>query len=436
MSDELMDGVTRRKFLTVTGQSLITASLVGGLAATANAQIPPLVPLPARLSPVQAPIPLPPTSAPTEQNPGPPPEPLPMGQKIGFAVVGLGNLALQQILPGFAQSKFCKVAALVSGDRAKALQVAAQHGVAEQSVYSYADFDKIADNPDVQVVYVVLPNALHEEYVVRAAKAGKHVLCEKPMATSPAECERMIAACKAAARHLMVAYRIQYEPNNYRIKALSRSGGEFGRVKMIEGFNGQNQGDPNQWRQKLSLAGGGSLPDVGLYCLNTFRYLTGEEPLEVTGHTYSTPGDPRFKDVEELCYWSMRFPSGVVANAASSYGSHESRRYRVLAESGWFGLDPAFSYGGLQQEQSYAKGPVEYRMTPKIEAKQQFALEMDHMAECVKLGKTPYTPGEEGLQDHRIMAAIYESAASGRPVALPRIETIDTFRGSEPSREG
>ncbi len=140
--------------------------------------------------------------------------------------------------------------------------------------------------------------------------------------------------------------------------------------------------------------------------------------------------------MEELCYWSMRFPSGVVANAASSYGSHESRRYRVLAESGWFGLDPAFSYSGLQQEQSYAKGPVEYRMTPKIEAKQQFALEMDHMAECVKLGKTPYTPGEEGLQDHRLMAAIYESAASGRAVALPRIETIDTFRGSEPSREG
>ncbi len=219
----------------------------------------------------------------------------------------------------------------------------------------------------------------------------------------------MIDACRKADKKLMIAYRIQYEPNNRFMRQLVQSQ-QYGPVKLIESVNGQTQGDPNQWRQKKALAGGGALPDVGLYCLNTTRFLTGEEPAEVYASLYSTPGDPRFAEVEESVTWQMRFPSGILSNNATSYGFHEDRRYRVHAVTGWFGLDPAYSYKGLQPELSYAQGKVEHREHPILGAKNQFALEMDHMAECVMQNKTPYTPGEEGLQDQRIMEAIYESA--------------------------
>ncbi len=358
--------------------------------------------------------------------------PLPPDRRICFAVVGLGNLAIQHIIPAFGECKNAKLTALVSGDAAKAGEVARQHGVPARSVYSYQNYDSIRENPDVQVIYVVLPNGLHREYTVRGAQAGKHILCEKPMATSPDECEQMIAACRKAGKKLMIAYRIQYEPNNRAVRRMVQNG-QFGPVKFIEAVNGQNQGDPEQWRQKKALAGGGSLPDVGLYCLNTTRFLLGEEPEEVTATTYSTPGDPRFREVEETVLWQMRFPSGVQSSNVSFYGAHESRRYRVHAVSGWFGLDPAFAYDNLRMERSHAEGEMEVRETPSLSPKNQFALEMDHMAECVMQGKTPYTPGEEGLQDHRIMAAIYESAQSGRSVKLPRLLTKDTFRGSEPT---
>ena len=415
----------RRTFLEGAGHSLIAATVVGALAAPAISQTPP--------DPDTRPIPLPPTEAKTEQQPGPEKLPLPPDRRIGFAVVGLGNLAINQIIPAFGECRNAKLTAVVSGDAAKANEVARQHGVPIGSVYSYQNYDNIRDNPNVQVIYVVLPNALHEEYVVRGAAAGKHILCEKPMATSPGECERMIDACKKAGKKLMIAYRIQYEPNNRAIRQMVQDK-PYGPVKFIEAVNGQNQGDPRQWRQKKELAGGGSLPDVGLYCLNTTRFLTGEEPEEVFASLYSTPGDPRFTEVEETVLWQMRFPSGVQSNNVSTYGAHESRRYRVHAETGWFGMDPAFSYDGLRMERSHAEGMMEIRETPSLSPKNQFAAEMDHMAECVMQNKTPYTPGEEGLQDHRIMAAIYESARKGKPVQLPAISTKDTFRGSEPSR--
>ena len=149
--------------------------------------------------------------------------------------------------------------------------------------------------------------------------------------------------------------------------------------------------------------------------------------------TQSTKGDPRFKEVEENIAFQLKFPSGVMASCGSSYGSHQNRRYRVLAETGWFGLDPAFSYDGLQMQLSYAEGKTEYMQTPKMAAKNQFALEMDHMSDCIKNDKQPHTPGEEGLQDQKIMEALYQSAAERKPVVLPTLTTLDTFRGPVPS---
>ena len=429
MSQLLPSALSRRTFLHA-GTGIVAAGLLSEITPGVMAQAhDPAAPPD---TPVTKPIVLPPLAAPTEQKPGDPPRPLPPSQRLGVAIVGLGNLAVAQIIPAFGESKYCKLAAVVSGTPDKAREIAAQHGIPDQSVYSYAAYDTIRDNPDVDIIYVVLPNALHAEYTVRGAQAGKHVLCEKPMATSAKECQQMIDACKKAGKKLMIAYRIQYEPNNRYMRGLVQSQ-KYGVVKIIEALNGQAQGDPGQWRLKKALAGGGALPDVGLYCLNTTRFLTGEEPLEVMASLYSTPGDLRFREVEESMTWQMRFPSGILSNNATSYGFHETRRYRVNAGSGWFGMDPAFSYEGLRPELSYADGKIEHRETPMLGQKNQFALELDHMAECVMQNKTPYTPGEEGLQDQRIMEAIYQSAHSGKAVSLPQITTRDTFRGAEPS---
>lgn len=431
MPKETNAEISRRAFLKTAGTGLAALALISDDAsqsdAAPNAQAPPA-------GPETKPIPLPPTSAATERTPDPAPTPLAPGKRLGVAVVGLGNLALAQVIPAFGETKYCKLTALVSGSPAKAREVAAQHGIPARSVYSYATYDAIKNNPEVDIIYVILPNSMHAEYTVRGAQAGKHILCEKPMATSSAECQTMIDACRKAGKKLMIAYRIQYEPNNRYMRQLVQSQ-PYGPVKVIEAVNGQNQGDPDQWRQKRALAGGGSLPDVGLYCLNTARFLTGEEPVEVTATLYSTPGDPRFAEVEETVLWQMRFPSGIQSNNTTSYGFHEDRRYRVHAASGWFGLDPAFSYHGLQPELSYATGKIEHRERPMLGDKNQFALEMDHMALCVMQNRTPYTPGEEGLQDQRLMEAIYESARTGRPVKLPLITTRDTFRGLPPADE-
>ena len=198
--------VTRRDFLAHAGRGLVAATLAGELLPTAAR---------AAEAPKEEPIKLEgPLHAKSEQQSGPLPQPLPPGERVGFAVVGLGHLALEEIIPAFAESKKAKLAAVVSGDRAKAETVAREHGLPEGSVYDYKTYDTIRDNPNVQVIYIVLPNGMHAEYTVRGAQAGKHILCEKPMANSVAECEQMIEACKKADKKLMIAYRIQYEPNN------------------------------------------------------------------------------------------------------------------------------------------------------------------------------------------------------------------------------
>lgn len=216
---------------------------------------------------------LPPLLSPSETENNDAPEVRPPNKRLGIAVVGLGRLSLQQILPAFGASKACRVTALVTGDAAKGAQVAAQYGVNPKNVLDYAHYDRLSDLSDVQAVYVVLPNSMHAEYTVRAARAGKHVLCEKPMATNVADCQHMIDACAEAKKALMIAYRMQYEPYNRELIRLARSGA-LGKLKSMLASNGQAQGDPKQWRLKKALAGGGALPDVGIYCLNAARYIS------------------------------------------------------------------------------------------------------------------------------------------------------------------
>jgi predicted dehydrogenase len=252
------------------------------------------------------------------------------------------------------------------------------------------------------------------------------------MAMNAPEAEEMVAGCKKAGVKLMVAYRQQYEPNNRKIREMIAEK-TFGRIKLFDGVITQNQDGSgkeaiNQWRHKKALAGGGALPDIGLYCLNGVRYLTGEEPEEVFGTMSSTKGDPRFSEVEENFVWQMRFPSGLIANCQTGYGAYTSKYFRFNAENGWFGMDPAYKYNGNKLHVASADGNVENRATPSVAEVNQFAAEMDHMADCVREKKEPMSPGEEGVQDHRIMDALYESARTRKPISLAKIEKRDSFR--------
>jgi predicted dehydrogenase len=377
---------------------------------------------------------LPPLHQPSEME-GKPANPMPPGKRLGIAVVGLGALSLENIIPDFAQARSVRLTGLVSGEKDKAKAIAAQYGVPEHSLYDYDDFDRIADNPDIDAVYIVLPNALHAEFTIRAARAGKHVLCEKPMAATVAEAQSMIDACDQAHRTLMIAYRLQYTPEHRTIIDLARSR-RFGDVRMIEAVNGQNDAPNHQWRQIKALAGGGSLPDVGLYCINAFRYVTGEEPIAVTAQMTRPANDPRFREVEDVAMFTLRFPSGIVANATCAYSIHESRFLRVHAQTGWFGLDPAFGYDNLSLAINRKEGLAGATDTRRFTPRSQFANEMDAFAASLRAGQTPRTPGAEGLADMKIMAAIYQAAAGGGVVTLPRVEGLDTTRGPWPSTLG
>jgi predicted dehydrogenase len=367
---------------------------------------------------------------PADAPSAPPAAPLPDDQRVGFAIVGLGRLSLEELLPAFAESKSAKLVALVSGSPEKMQTVARQYGVPAESCYDYAGFDRIRDNPAVQVVYVVLPNAMHREYVERAAAAGKHVLCEKPMATSSADARAMVAACEKAGVRLMIAYRIQYEPNNLRAQRFVREG-TLGRLVGMSATNVQTvaANGAEQWRHKKAMSGGGSLPDIGLYCLNTARFLTGEEPVEVWATQYSPPGDRRYAEVEETVSFTLRFPSGFLANCFTSYGARDDKHQRLNFAGGTIDMPNAYSYQGQQLTVTRLEEGKTARVELEIPERNQFATEIDHMAGCVRENRRPRTPGEEGVQDHVLMEAIYESARTGRPVKLKAIAGRDVFRG-------
>ena len=262
----------------------------------------------------------------------------------------------------------------------------------------------------------------------------KHVLCEKPMATNVTDAQRMIDACKRARRKLMIAYRCQYLPE-YRTLIEMARGQSLGALRLIEASNGQNNADNGQWRLIPAMSGGGSLPDVGVYCLNAARFITGEEPVEITARTLQPKNDPRFREVEDLCAFTLRFPSGVLATCSSGYSYHENRFLRVMGTEAWAGLDPAFGYDNLTMQigrrSGMSAGLEQRRWSPK----NQFALEMDAFADAIMHDRIPLTPGEEGLQDMRVIEAIYQAAASGSIVRMAPSAKLDATRGPPPAQE-
>ncbi|GGL31868.1 Gfo/Idh/MocA family protein [Caulobacter rhizosphaerae] len=334
----------------------------------------------------------------------------PETDKVGFAIVGLGKLSLGQLIPGLKVAKGAKLAAVVSGHPDKARRVAAENGLPADAVYGYDDYDRMAQDPRIQVVYIVLPNALHAEHTIKALKAGKHVLCEKPMATTIADAEAMIAAAKATNRHLMIAYRCHYEPLNLDVMRRLRAK-SLGRVRQINTTMGR-QADPSDpsdaWRLDAALSGAGALGDMGVYGISAARYLLNEEPVAVQAWAWTDPADPRFKETQDLINWQFRFPSGVIANGSTSFAYAPTMAFEAICEQGRLVADPAAFYGGNRLtvvKGGQAQPPVP---APPVD---QFAREMDWMADVVR-GKAPMvSPGEEGLQDMRLMQAILDSAA-------------------------
>jgi predicted dehydrogenase len=334
----------------------------------------------------------------------------PAGRKLGWALVGLGSLSEHQLAPALLKTKHSRLAAIVTGTPEKAGSWKSKYSIPDSHVYSYENFDRIAENPDVDVVFIVLPNSMHEEFTIRAAKAGKHVFCEKPMANTADECRRMIAAVKAAGKQLGVGYRCQFEPHHRECMRLAREK-VFGPLKFIEAGFGFQIGDPAQWRLRKDLAGGGALMDVGVYALQACRYLTGEEPVEITAQETKT--DPvKFAEVDETISWSMKFPSGVLASVMTTYAFNGANFFTAICQNGRFGMDPAYSYGGLKGWTSKPDVKIEFPATD------HFEVEMDAFSKAI-LDNRPFAPaGEEGLKDLLAVEAIYRSIREGRSVKV------------------
>jgi predicted dehydrogenase len=330
---------------------------------------------------------------------------------IGYAIVGIGAIA-GEMMPALAQAKLSKLTGFVSGHPEKARHFAQLYGVPEKNIYNYENYDQITSNPDIDAVYIALPNSMHAEYTIRAAKAGKHVLCEKPMCTSVADAEAMVRACHDARRRLMVAYRLHYEQYNLASMKMCREK-QFGQIKAIDAEFAFVIGDPRQWRLNHDLSGGGSLMDIGIYCLQATRYLSGEEPVSVTAQMWSS--DPvKFSSCEENIAFTLKFPSGIIANCYSSYGVDGVNRYRAAGPGGWVQMDPAYTYMGLVQ-QYYQNGKTTFTEPSTWD---QFAAEADAFSDAIKHDRDVATPGEEGVRDMKILMACYESARTGKSIQL------------------
>jgi len=332
---------------------------------------------------------------------------------IGVALVGLGGYATNQLAPGLQRAEHCHLAGIVTGSPHKIPAWQQKYGIPDRNVYSYDDFERIADNPDIQAVYIATPNDLHKPLAVRAASAGKHVWCEKPMAMNAAEAQAMIDACRANKVQLAIGYRLQHEPNTRRLMAMARDRpyGRILKVRAEAGFDAYDDVDPahKPWRL-LPQHGGGAMYDMGVYSLNAARYTSGQEPVAVTARQ-SVRRPQLFQGIDETMHFTLEFPDGTVAECATSFGENMNT-LRVDCEHGWYELSPFQTYDGL-------KGRTSDGQTFADAVPHQQARQMDDDALAILRGTAPLVPGEEGLRDMRVVDAVYASArGNGRRIVL------------------
>lgn len=329
-------------------------------------------------------------------------------KKLGIALVGLGNYAGGQLAPALQQTNDCYLAGIVTGTPSKIDTWKTKYGIPDKNIYDYENFDSIKDNPAIDIVYVVLPNSMHAEYVIRAAKAGKHVITEKPMAITVEDCDKMIGACREAGKMLSVGYRLHFEPYNLEMAKLGTQK-TYGNIKKMSAGFGFPIGDPTQWRLNKSLAGGGPLEDVGIYCIQGFCYSTGLEPIAVTAQEGPKTDSDKFKDVEQSLTWQLEFPGQIICEGKASY-SDGMNFLRAEAEKGVFELTSAFNYSG--QKGNTPEGAMDL---PKVN---QQAKQMDDFAQAIKNKRATPVPGEMGRRDVKIIHAIYEAMISGKRIQI------------------
>jgi predicted dehydrogenase len=330
--------------------------------------------------------------------------------KLGIALVGLGGYAGGQLAPALQQTEHCYLAGVVTGSPSKIPVWKEKYKIPDQNIYSYDNYDAIKENPDIDIIYVVLPNHLHAEYTIRGFAAGKHVICEKPMGLSVSECDAMITAAEKAGKKLSIGYRLHYDPYNLELVRRTREK-TYGEIKAINtSFSITPQ--KGEWRLNKKMAGGGPLMDVGIYCLQAVCYVTGAEPVAVTATTYPVSDKEKFIDIEETLEFRMEMPGGLVAKCRTSYSENNSV-LDVSYERGWCKLEPAYFYGGIKLSSSDA-APF------GLPSFSQQAKQMDAMALAIKNNQESKTPGEMGRRDLQIIEAIYEAMRTGKRVVVKK----------------
>ncbi|PST84339.1 glucose-fructose oxidoreductase [Pedobacter yulinensis] len=332
------------------------------------------------------------------------------GPVLRVALMGLGGYATL-VARGLESCQRARLAGLISGTPEKIRSWSEKYGIAGKNCYNYENFDQIRDNKDIDAVYVITPNALHHEQVLRIAKAGKHVICEKPMALNAREGQEMIEACRRAKVKLLVGYRMHFEANTLEIVRM-RQAGELGKIRFFQGLSGFRIGDPGQWRLSKQLAGGGALMDIGIYAINGSRYMVGEDPVWVAAQETKT--DPqKFKaGVDETIQFQLGFPGGAVASCLSTYSMNNLDRFFLNGDKGFAELQPATGYGPIKGRTNKGELALPHVMHQ--------ARQMEEMAGIILENKKPLIPvdGEEGLKDLKIIDAIYQAVQSGKKVSL------------------
>ncbi|MDJ1480048.1 Gfo/Idh/MocA family oxidoreductase [Cytophagaceae bacterium YF14B1] len=330
------------------------------------------------------------------------------GKKLGVALVGLGKYSEGELGPALEKTKLCKLAGIVTGTPEKANKWKKKYNVPDKNVYNYQTFDRIADNPDIDIVYIVLPNPMHEEYVIRAAKAGKHVICEKPMAMTVQECQAMIDACKKADRKLSIGYRLHFEPHHQNVMQIGQNK-IIGDIKKIICDDGQVQSEESPWRLGRGVGGGGPVRDLGVYCTQAAIYTKGEIPVSVIAKYHPKTDVEKFKLIEEGMNFQFQFADGSTADCKVSF-NEKFNKLRAEGTKGWLELDPAYEYKGIEGKTSSGKMDL-----PNVP---QQTLQMDDFANCIISNKPTRVPGEMGMRDVGILQSIFEAAETGNKVKI------------------
>jgi len=330
--------------------------------------------------------------------------------RLGIALVGLGYYSTDLLAPALQQTKRCYLAGIVTGTPAKAEAWKQKYNIPDKNIYNYQNFDSIANNPDIDVVYVVLPPSMHKEYVIRAANAGKHVWCEKPMAMTVQECEAMIDACRKNKQSLAIGYRLQHEPNTKEWRNIVQKQ-LLGKVKQVNCAAGYRDNRTDHWKQKKEM-GGGVLYDMGVYSIQGARLGTGMEPIAILSATTSTTRPEIYKNgLDETTVAKLEFPGGVIADIKTSFGENINF-LDITCEKGVVKMNPYSAYNG--QKGTSPLGEINHPYQVPF----QQASQMDDDALSILQGKPMQVPGEEGLRDIKVVEAIYKAAATGKRVSL------------------